>query len=226
MRAVDRVLEERIDEGYRAFQAKLVPTIDPARILGVRVPEVRRIARALERSGEAGAFLSELPHRTYEEDLLHAILISADPDYVACVALLEAFLPHVDNWAVCDTLSPRSFAAHPADLPERARGWMASSHPYTVRFGIAVLMRFYLGEQFVEHYVHEVAALRSDEYYVNMMRAWYLATALAVQEEATLAVIEGGELDRWTHNKAIQKAIESRRISDERKRMLRGLKRR
>lgn len=226
MRAVDRALEERIDAGYQAFQAKLVPTIDPSRILGVRVPEIRRIARALERSGEAGAFLSELPHRTYEEDLLHAILISVEPDYAACVTQLEAFLPYVDNWAVCDTLSPRSFSSHPADLPERARGWMASSHPYTVRFGIAVLMRFYLDEQFDERYVHEVAALRSDEYYVNMMRAWYMATALAAQEKATLAVIEGGELDRWTHNKAIQKAIESRRIPDERKCMLRELKRR
>lgn len=212
------------DPEYRAFQCKLMPTVDPERVIGVRTPDLRRLGRELAKAPEIGEFLGTLPHDYYEEDNLHGILISAMKDYRQTVAALEAFLPYVDNWATCDMLSPKPFRTHPPELPEQARRWMASEHAYTVRFGLGVLLGYYLDGAFEPRFLDWAAELRSGEYYVNMMTAWYFATALAKQYEAALPYLEQRRLADWTHNKAIQKAIESRRIPDERKAYLRSLK--
>lgn len=221
------LLEEHADEKYRSFQCGLIPTVDPGSVLGVRVPELRRIARELAHDGPAAAreLLGPPPHETYEEGLLHALLVNEMRDYDACVAALNEFLPFVDNWATCDILAPRAFEVRPVALPAQAEGWMADEeHPYAVRFGVGVLMRLYLDDAFDPIYLGRVCALRSGEYYVNMMVAWYVATALAKQWEATLSVLEGRLLAPWTHNKAIQKAVESRRVTPEHKRLLRTLR--
>lgn len=224
--SVRDMLAARADVGYRAFQARLLPTVDPARILGVRMPQVRRLARGLsrERPEMAAAFLAELPHATYDEDMLHAVLLNDLPDLASCAAALDAFLPHVDNWAVCDALAPRAFKARPDGLLDCVERWMGSGRPFTVRFGIGVLMRIYLGEGFEPGQLRRVAAVRSGEYYVRMMVAWYVATALDRQWDATLPCLEGRWLDPWTHRKAIQKVVESYRIPAERKAYLRALR--
>lgn len=217
-------LRQRADEGYRAFHMRLVPNVEPARILGVRVPEVRALARSLAGTPEAETFLRELPHEYYEENNLHAFLLERERDYGALIEGLNRFLPFVDNWATCDSLSPALFKKHPDGLPEQALQWMQSDQTYTVRFGIGVLMRYYLDEGFRPEYAERVAAVRSEEYYVRMMVAWYFATALAAREEDVLPYLTGRRLDPWTHRKAIQKAIESTRITPERKQFLRTLR--
>lgn len=217
-------LRQRADEGYRTFHMRLVPNVEPARILGVRVPEVRALARSLAGTPEAEAFLRELPHEYYEENNLHAFLLERERDYGALIEALNRFLPFVDNWATCDSLSPALFKKHPDGLPEQALQWMQSDQTYTVRFGIGVLMRYYLDEGFRPEYAERVAAVRSEEYYVRMMVAWYFATALAAREEDALPYLTGRRLDPWTHHRAIQKAIESNRISPERKQFLRTLR--
>ena len=217
-------LRQRADEGYRAFHMRLVPNVEPARILGVRVPEVRALARSLAGTPEAETFLRELPHEYYEENNLHAFLLERERDYGALIEGLNRFLPFVDNWATCDSLSPALFKKHPDGLPEQALKWMQSDQTYTVRFGIGVLMRYYLDEGFRPEYAERVADMRSEEYYVRMMVAWYFATALAAREEDVLPYLTGRRLDPWTHRKAIQKAIESNRITPERKQFLRTLR--
>lgn len=217
-------LRQRADEGYRAFHMRLVPNVEPARILGVRVPEVRALARSLAGTPEAETFLRELPHEYYEENNLHAFLLERERDYGALIEGLNRFLPFVDNWATCDSLSPALFKKHPDGLPEQALQWMQSDQTYTVRFGIGVLMRYYLDEGFRPEYAERVAAVRSEEYYVRMMVAWYFATALAAREEDVLPYLTGRRLDPWTHRKAIRKAIESNRITPERKQFLRTLR--
>ena len=217
-------LRQRADEGYRAFHMRLVPNVEPARILGVRVPEVRALARSLAGTPEAETFLRELPHEYYEENNLHAFLLERERDYGALIEGLNRFLPFVDNWATCDSLSPALFKKHPDGLPEQALQWMQSDQTYTVRFGIGVLMRYYLDEGFRPEYAERVAAVRSEEYYVRMMVAWYFATALAAREEDVLPYLTGRRLDPWTHRKAIHKAIESNRITPERKQFLRTLR--
>ena len=217
-------LRQRADEGYRAFHMRLVPNVEPARILGVRVPEVRALARSLAGTPKAEAFLRELPHEYYEENNLHAFLLERERDYGALIEGLNRFLPFVDNWATCDSLSPALFKKHPDGLPEQALQWMQSDQTYTVRFGIGVLMRYYLDEGFRPEYAERVAAVRSEEYYVRMMVAWYFATALAAREEDVLPYLTGRRLDPWTHRKAIQNAIESNRITPERKQFLRTLR--
>ena len=217
-------LRQRADESYRAFHMRLVPNVEPARILGVRVPEVRALARSLAGTPEAETFLRELPHEYYEENNLHAFLLERERDYGALIEGLNRFLPFVDNWATCDSLSPALFKKHPDGLPEQALQWMQSDQTYTVRFGIGVLMRYYLDEGFRPEYAERVAAVRSEEYYVRMMVAWYFATALAAREEDVLPYLTGRRLDPWTHRKAIQKAIESNRITPERKQFLRTLR--
>ena len=217
-------LRQRADEGYRAFHMRLVPNVEPARILGVRVPEVRALARSLAGTPEAETFLRELPHEYYEENNLHAFLLERERDYGALIEGLNRFLPFVDNWATCDSLSPARFKKHPDGLPEQALQWMQSDQTYTVRFGIGVLMRYYLDEGFRPEYAERVAAVRSEEYYVRMMVAWYFATALAAREEDVLPYLTGRRLDPWTHRKAIRKAIESNRITPERKQFLRTLR--
>lgn len=212
------------DPSYRAFQCKLMPTVDPDTVIGIRTPALRRFAKAFAKTPEAEAYLQLLPHRYYEENNLHGFLIESIRDFDQAVAALDAFLPYVDNWATCDLMRPKVFGKNlPALLPELRR-WMASDHPYTVRFGIEMLMTYYLDAAFQPEYLDWVADLRSEEYYVNMMIAWYFATALAKQYHAALLYLQERRLAPWTHNKAIQKAVESYRISDEQKTLLRTLK--
>lgn len=229
MKEETRQIREKLmalrDVKYRDFQSALIPGIDPQTVIGVRMPELRRLAGSLAGSREAEEFLKDLPHDYYDENVLHGKLIEKIRDYDQCVAAVEAFLSYVDNWAVCDTMSPRVFGRHHRELLVKIRQWMDSSHPYTVRFGIGMLMSHFLEEDFAPQQMEWVVRISSGEYYVNMMRAWYFATALAKQYEEALAVIRDGRLDLWTHNKAIQKAVESRRITDEQKEELKALRR-
>lgn len=222
--AIFQRLSELSDPTYRDFHAGLIPNISPETILGVRVPALRKLARELRGSAEAQEFMAALPHEYYDENCLHGLLINDIKDFGATVSALDAFLPYVDNWAVCDLISPRSFKSRPPELAAHVRRWLENSHSYTVRFGIGVLMSFYLDEGFEPAQLEAVAERCCEEYYVNMMVAWYFATALAKQPEAALPYIENRRLSRWTHNKAIQKSIESRRIPDETKAYLKTLR--
>lgn len=212
------------DLKYRDFQCRLMPTVPPETVIGVRTPALRKYAKAFAKTPESAEFLKILSHSYYEENNLHGFLIESMKDYGQAVAALDAFLPYVDNWATCDLMRPRVFQKHLPELLGDIRRWMASDHPYTVRFGIEMLMTFYLDEHFCPEYLDWVAAVESGEYYVNMMVAWYFATALAKQYAAALPYIEGRRLEPWTHNKAIQKAIESYRITDAQKGYLRTCK--
>lgn len=225
MTAIRQRLLALRDEDYRRFHASLVPTLDPARILGVRTPALRALARSLRGTAEAADFLRALPHEYYEENNLHAYLIACERDFDRAVAEADRFLPFVDNWATCDGFSPRVFARHRAALLPHIDRWLSSGKPYTVRFGIKMLMEHFLDEGFSPAYLEKVAAVRSEEYYVNMMCAWYFATALAKQYEPTLALLKSQRLPRRVHNKAIQKAVESRRITPAQKDFLRTLRR-
>ena len=212
------------DVGYRDFQAKLIPNIDPESIIGVRTPELKKLAAEFVKDEAIDSFLKQLPHDHFEENQLHAFIISAVKDYDRCMELLKDFLPYIDNWATCDQLSPKVFKKHRPELLTEVRSWIKSSEVYTVRFAIGMLMEHFLNEDFKEEYPELVSEVRSEEYYVNMMIAWYFATALAKQYESTVKYLEERRLDEWTHNRSIQKAIESRRISDERKMYLKTLK--
>lgn len=213
------------DAAYAAFIAKLTPGFPPSHFIGVRVPLLRTIARSFAKEEAASQrFLSHLPHSYYEEDMLHGMLISLVKDYDRCLDLTDRFLPYVDNWAVCDTLSPKVFAKHKAQLLENILRWSSSSHTYTCRFGLRMLMKHFLDDSFSADFLEIPAAIRSEEYYVKMMVAWFFATALAKQWEATLPYLENRQLDPWTHRKTIQKAIESYRIPPERKDYLRTLR--
>ena len=209
---------------YKEFQCKLMPTVNRDTVLGVRTPILRKLAKEFGNREESTAFLKELPHAYYEENNVHACLIEALQDYDACVEALDAFLPCVDNWATCDMMTPRVLGKHKTKLLSEIARWMASEHTYAIRFGIKMLMTFYLDEDFLPAYLERVAAVRSDEYYVNMMIAWYFATALAKQWEATVPYIEQRRLPLWVHQKTIQKAVESYRISEEQKAYLRTLR--
>lgn len=213
------------DEKNAAFAAKLIPTVPPERILGARTPELRRLAKELKGTQEAERFLDTLPHELLEENHLHAFLLEQIRDYDACMAQLERFLPYIDNWATCDSLSPKVLKKHRPELREKIRNWLQSDRPYTVRFGVKMLMDHFLDRDFDPGDPELVAQLHWDHYYVNMVRAWYFATALARQYEAALPFLENDRLDLWTHNKAIQKAIESYRVPEEHKQRLRQLKR-
>ena len=212
------------DPKYRDFQVRLIPTVRPESILGVRTPELRRLAGQLLLREDSEIFLSALPHTFFEENQLHAFMISGMKDCAACFAALEQFLPYVDNWATCDQMSPRVFRKHRQDLLPYIRKWIVSGETYTVRFGIGMLMEHFLDSDFDAAYPEMVASVRSDEYYVNMMIAWYFATALAKQYDTVLPYLENRRLDPWTHNKAIQKSIESYRITPEQKDFLKSLK--
>lgn len=215
-------IQERLfalrDERYAAFSAKLIPTVAPDRFIGVRSPQLRELAKELRDS--AGDFLAELPHRYHEENMLHAYLLCVGKDYAAVVGETERFLPYVDNWAVCDSLAPRVFARHKGELLPRIERWMAAEHEYTVRFGIGMLMRHFLDGDFRQEHLGRVAAVSRDEYYIKMMQAWYFATALAKQWDATLPVVDS--LTGWVKAKTIQKACESYRVSAGHKEVLRG----
>ena len=224
MTAIQRDLFAMQDMPYREFQVKLIPDVPPETVIGVRTPALRQYAKTLVRSGDAAAFLDTLPHTYFDENQLHAFLLSGEKDYAQVLSRLEAFLPHIDNWATCDQLSPKIFGKHP-ELIGEIRRWMASAHTYTVRFGIGMLMRWYLDAQFQPEYLQWAADVKSDAYYVNMMRAWYFATALAKQYDAVLPFLEENRMDTWTHNKTIQKARESYRVSEEHKTYLKTLRR-
>jgi len=212
------------DEAFADFQSKLLPNVPREAMIGVRTPDLRKMAKQISKTPEAQAFLHSLPHRYFEENQLHAFVLSEEKDFDTCIAELEQFLPYVDNWATCDQLSPRCFKKHTAELLPYIRKWMASEHTYTVRFGIGSLMRYFLDEAFKPEYLEWVTAIKSEEYYIRMMQAWFFATALAKQWNATLPYIEQHRLDTWTHNKAIQKAVESFRITPEQKKLLQTLK--
>lgn len=224
MEEIEAFIQENTDEAYGEFQRKLIP--DAAeRIIGVRTPAMRSFAKQLVKRDDVDEFLSALPHSRFEEDQIHAFMISLEKDFNACLSRMDAFLPYVDNWATCDQMSPKVFKKHLPELLPHIEEWLASDKTYTVRFGVGMLMEHYLDDAFEEAYPEKVAALRSEEYYINMMIAWYFATALAKQYEAVLPYLTERRLDRFTHNKAIQKAVESRRISPEQKDYLRTLRR-
>ena len=212
------------DEKYRAFQVKLFPTLDPDTIIGVRTPELRSYAKKILKEEGISSFLSDLPHKYFDENQLHAFIVSEMKDYGRCIEEVSCFLPYVDNWATCDQMSPKVFKKHLPELLECIREWIGSGKTYTIRFAVGMLLEHYLDDAFDLKYPEMVASIRSSEYYVNMMIAWYFATALAKQYEAILPFIESRKLDAWTHNKAIQKAIESYRITPEQKEYLKTLK--
>lgn len=205
------------DEGYRQFQMPLIPTVESERVIGVRTPVLRKLARELAGTPEAEVFLRELPHTYYEENNLHAFLVEQIKDYNTCTAAIDAFLPYVDNWSTCDGWSPKVLGKHPEELLDKIREWISSDHPFTVRYGIGMLQRYFLDDLFKPEYVEWVASIDREEYYVKMMVAWYFATALAKQYEAALPYIREYRLSEWIHNKAIQKAIESFRVSADHK---------
>lgn len=212
------------DEGYGDFQKKLIPTVDPDTIIGVRTPELRKYAKQLAKREDIREFLRALPHSYFDEYQLHAFIISGLKDYNRCLEEVSCFLPYVDNWATCDQMSPKVFKKHRQDLLAYIREWMDSSETYKVRFAVGMLMEHFLEEDFAVEYLEMTAGIRSQEYYVNMMVAWYFATALAKQYEAALPFLQDQRLDTWTHNKTIQKAVESYRISPEQKAYLKTLK--
>ena len=212
------------DRKYAAFQAKLIPTIPADKIIGVRTPELRNFAKKLSADEGIDVFLESLPHQYFEEDQLHAFVISLEKDFDQCVGEVEAFLPFVDNWATCDQLSPKAFKKEPEKPLPYIETWLKSDKVYTIRFAIGMLMQHFLDEKFDPKYPDMVAAVKSEEYYINMMIAWYFATALAKQYDAILPYLEGRKLDPWTHNKAIQKSVESYRITAEQKAYLKTLK--
>lgn len=213
------------EKSYQAFQSKLIPTLDPQTILGVRTPILRELAKQIETAPETQVFLHTLPHTYYEENNLHGFLLERIKDYSVFLEELHAFLPYIDNWATCDGLRPKCIKKHLPEFLQEIRGWIQSDRIYTIRFGINMLMSFYLDDAFQPEYLSWVADVQSDEYYVQMMQAWYFATALAKQWDSTVPYLQQEKLCVWVHNKTIQKAIESRRISTQQKQILRTWKR-
>lgn len=215
------------DIAYRDFHSKLMPTIDKELVIGVRTPQLRKFSKDFYKihRAEAEIFINMLPHTYYEENNLHAFLIEQIKDYDVCIQALDAFLPYVDNWATCDMMAPKVFKKHLMQLLCDIKRWIASEHTYMIRFAIDMLMKFYLDEEFRIEQADMVANVQSDEYYIKMVIAWYFATALAKQYDEVLPYIEENRLDVWTHNKTIQKAVESYRITPQQKAYLKTLKR-
>ena len=212
------------DKEYRHFQSGLIPTQSEDIMIGVRTPQLRSYAKKLAKDERISLFLKSLPHRYFDENQLHAFIISQIKDYNKCMEEVEAFLPYVDNWATCDQMSPGIFKKHRKELAAKIPGWIESGRTYTIRFGIGMLMQHFLDDDFDIAYPELVADIRSEEYYVNMMIAWYFATALAKQYNSIIPFIENKRLSEWTHNKTIQKSVESYRITAEQKEYLKGLK--
>lgn len=212
------------DIKYKEFHQKLIPTVDPQTVIGVRTPVLRRFAKEFYKTGDYQSFMAQLPHLYYEENNLHAFLIEQITDYNQCITELHRFLPFVDNWATCDMLRPKVFAKFLPQLRKNINKWLCATHPYTIRFGIEMLLCFYLDEAFDTKDLEQVSQIQSEEYYVNMMIAWYFATALAKQYDTALPYLLQKRLSPWVHNKTIQKAIESYRIPAGQKNYLRTLK--
>ena len=217
-------LYNRQDPGYRNLQIRTIPNVAPEKMIGVRTPELRKLAKELAKREDIGEFLDDLPHDHFDEDQLHAFILSEIKDYERCISGVERFLPYVDNWATCDQMSPKVFKKYKKELLEHIKKWIRSKETYTIRFGVGMLMEHFLDDDFDPKYPEWVSKLRSGEYYVNMMIAGYFATALAKQYDTVLPYIEEHRLDRWTNNKTIQKAVESYRITPEQKEYLRTLK--
>ncbi len=222
MEEIQKQLFELQDMAYRDFHSRLMPGIDKETIIGIRVPVLRKYAKSIAGTELSEKFIKELPHRYYEENNLHMMLITRIKDYDRCLLEIERFLPYIDNWATCDFPAPKCFENHKEDLLPVIKRWIASSETYTIRYGIGMLMRLYLDADFDPEYVRIVAEVKSNEYYVNMMIAWYMATALAKQWDAVIPYIEEHRMPDWVHRKTIQKAVESYRITDEQKRYLKG----
>lgn len=217
MNSLQKQLFELQDLKYRDFHSKLLPGIDKEKIIGIRTPQLRKFAKEFAKTEEAVLFLQELPHTYYEENNLHMMLVSWMKDYGACLKEVRRFLPYIDNWATCDLPLPKCFEKHKTELLPEIQSWIMDTHTYTIRYGIGVLMRLYLDESFLPEFPELVAQVRSEEYYVNMMIAWYMATALAKQWETIIPYIEQKKLPEWVHRKTIQKAVESYRITPEQK---------
>lgn len=209
------------DEKFARFNAKLLPGIAAETVLGVKTPLLRKYAKKMP---NADIFLIDLPHKYFEENQVHAFLVAEIRDFETCVDMVDKFLPYIDNWATCDQMIPKVFGKNMDALLPWINKWIKSGHTYTVRFAIGLLMRFYLGDKFDIKYAEQVANIKSNEYYINMMRAWYFATALAKNWNEVIGIIENKKLDSWTHNKTIQKATESYRISHEKKEYLHTLR--
>lgn len=209
------------DEKFAKFNAKLIPTTESKCVIGVRTPELKKYAKTISTPDK---FLQKLPHEFFEENQIHAFILSNIRDFEKCVKLVNAFLPYVDNWATCDQLIPKIFAKNTDHLLPYIHKWIKSKHTYTVRFAIGLLMRYYIGDKFDSSYADMIVKIQTDEYYINMMRAWYFATALAKNWDDIIGIIKNKKLDTWTHNKTIQKSIESYRISPEQKEYLKKLK--
>lgn len=223
---IRKLLMEQQDTKFRDFQSGLIPGEGGMNMIGVRTPALRSLAKALVKKDDIGDFLSDLPHEIFEENQLHAFIISEIKDYDLCMEEVKRFLPYVNNWATCDQMNPKVFGKkeNREKLLSQIKLWLKSKETYEIRFGIRMLMCFFLDEDFDPKYLKMVSKIRSEEYYVNMMIAWYFATALAKQYKATLPLIEAKTLSPWVQNKTIQKAVESFRVSDERKTYLRTLK--
>ena len=224
MEKIENELFKLQDKKYQEFQAKLIPTRNPNTIIGVRTPELRKYSKVLLKNNEYKEFLKELPHKYFDENQLHAFIISGIKDYDECINYVNQFLPYIDNWATCDQMSPKIFKKNHDILLKEIMNWIKSKETYIIRFGIGMLMQHFLDEDFDTEYLEWVSNIKSEEYYVNMMIAWYFATALAKKYEVTISYIENKRLDSWCHNKTIQKAIESYRITPEQKEYLRSLK--
>ena len=223
MREIQTALFSMRDEGYRDFHSRLMPTVDKEKIIGVRTPDLRKYAKSIFGTAVANEFMSALPHTYYEENNLHAFLIEQIKDFDGCIFALDAFLPYVDNWATCDMMRPKCLKSDKERLLLQVKKWVLSPHPYTIRFGIEILMLYFLDDDFNPEFLETVCNIKSDEYYVNMMRAWYFATALAKQYESTVPYITEQRLDRKTHEMTVRKVIESFRISDCQKQFLKNL---
>ena len=224
MKEIVDILYSKQDKKYRDFQAPLFPNINKERMIGVRTPELKKLAKELNGSDLANEFIKTLPHQYFDENQLHAFLISLIKDYQTCLKEVERFLPYVDNWGTCDQLSPKVFSKHKDELYISIKEWLKSKHTYTVRFAIGMLLGLYLDDFFREEHLELVSNIKSEEYYINMMIAWYFATALAKQYKTAIKYIEDKRLSPWVHNKTIQKAVESYRITDEQKVYLKSLK--
>jgi 3-methyladenine DNA glycosylase AlkD len=222
---IKKRLYELKDSDYKLFNSKLIPTVDPDTIIGVRMPKLRRLAKELSKDPDIKVFINNLPHTYYEENNLHGLIIEGMKDYNQVINYIEKFLPYIDNWATCDLMKPKIFKKHLSELIENIKLWINSDKTYTIRFGIGMLMTYYLDDRFNPKYHKLVAEVKSGEYYVNMMIAWYFATALAKQWDATISIIENNTLDKWVHNKTIQKAVESYRIDNKEKEYLKTFRR-
>lgn len=223
---IEKKLFELQDIKYRDFHKRLIPTVDEKSIIGVRTPALRKFAKEFAKNEPAVSkdFLKILPHRYYDENNLHAFLIEQEKNFSDAMTLCESFLPYIDNWATCDTFSPKCFKKHPSEVYAKVKEWIKSDKIYTVRYAVVTLLQNFLDDNFEDEMLSLAASASCDEYYINMAVAWYFSIALIKQYDKALPYIEKKKLPVWVHNKAIQKAVESYRIDGETKAYLKTLK--